>query len=406
MAKATINQSKESKNVNNNGGDLSDQKISEKMKNIQNKFEVCYNKLNMAMIERSEEIKICLTSLIAGEHPLLIGPPGTAKSLLIDSLMKWISSGKKFSALMGKFTTPEELFGTVDLVKLTHDRIYTRNTTGQLPEADLAFLDEIFLSSSAVLNTLLKVLNERTWRNTCGTEIKIPLLMCLAAGNHFPQAGELNALYDRFLMRKRVQPISSQQGRKYLLFGQTSHDVDFDASEQITREEILSARKLSQRMQWSDIAKNGLLTIWREINNAGIKVGDRRMFKTRNAIQAFAFMNGHSKVELKDLMISCHSLWEDPNEQPEKVLKIVAKIADPGIGQLKDIKDMYADLVNQYSNPNVKADVFEIYKKAEVLKKRLEKYMKENDEEDSAEVRTLLKEIESLVKETGKKFAE
>lgn len=404
MAKATLTNVKGNKNVNDNNSGVPDQKISEKMGAIQKKFNDCFVKMNMAMIERSDEIKIILTSLICGEHPLLIGAPGTAKSLLIDSLMKWISSSKKFSALMGKFTTPEELFGTVDLVKLTHDRVYTRNTSGQLPECDLAFLDEIFLSSSAVLNTLLKVLNERTWRNTCGTEMKIPLLMCLAAGNHFPQAGELNALYDRFLFRKRVQPIATASGRKHLLFGATTHEVSFDASEQITREEILNARKYAARMPWSDVAKTGFLTIWKEINNAGIKVGDRRMLKTRNAVQAFAFMNGHTEVQLKDLGISAHSLWEDPNEQPEKVAKIVSKIADPMVGVVSEVRQALSELQTQI-NSNTSNNWFEPYKKAESLKKRIEKLMNESDGDDD-ELKLLVKECEGVVKQFAGKFKE
>ena len=392
------------KNEKNSKGKGSNTAATRTDKEIQDKFKVCYERMNDGLIERSEEIKICLTSLIAGEHPLLIGPPGTAKSLLIDSLMKWISSGKKFSALMGKFTTPEELFGTVDLVKLTHDRIYTRNTTGQLPEADLAFLDEIFLSSSAVLNTLLKVLNERTWRNTCGTEIKVPLLMCLAAGNHFPSAQELGALYDRFLFRKKVKPIESVAGRQKLLFSGSSHGVEFEPDEQITRDEIISARKVSRKLPWTDSARIGFLEIWKQINIAGIRIGDRRMFKTKNAIQAFAFMNGRSQVELKDLTISQHSLWEDPQEQPEKVAKIIRSIADPNNGMVDEFRNALNDLRTKVKTGDPSAG-FDSYKKSEALKRSLEKFIRESEDDDVIkECKLILQEVDPLVKEYAGKF--
>lgn len=398
MAKASVAK----KNVpasNNASADKSD-----KIQSIQAKFKLCYKKLNESLIERNEEVKILLTSLIAGEHPLLIGPPGTAKSLLIDGLMKWISSGKKFSALMGKFTTPEELFGTVDLVKLTHDRVYTRNTAGQLPEADLAFLDEIFLSSSAVLNTLLKVLNERTWRNTCGTEIKVPLLMCLAAGNHFPEAKELNALYDRFLFRKKVRPIESQAGRDSLLFGGT-HQVEFDPGEQITREEILFARKYANKMQWHPVAKKGFIDVWNNINKAGIRIGDRRMLKTKTAIQAYSFLNGNTEVQLKDIIISAHSLWEDPQEQPEKVYKIVSSICDPTSGMVHDFRAIIVQLQDSLKNDKSVKTV-EVYKKAESVKKSIERAINECDDDDSIvdDLKIVLQEANTIVNECGKHF--
>ena len=393
MAKATTKNVQTEKNTSEK---------TDRIQTIQGKFKVCYNKLNQALIERNDEIKIILTSLIAGEHPLLIGPPGTAKSLLIDSLMKWISSGNKFSALMGKFTTPEELFGTVDLVKLTHDRVYTRNTSGQLPEADLAFLDEIFLSSSAVLNTLLKLLNERTWRNTCGTEIKVPLLMCLAAGNQFPEAKELGALYDRFLFRKKVKPIESQAGRDNLLFG-GSHLVEFDSEEQITREEILFARKHSRGMPWHPIAKKAIIDVWNNVNRAGIRIGDRRMLKTKSAVQAYSFLNGNSEVQLKDILISVHSLWEDPQEQPEKVFKIVSSICDPTSGMVHDFRAVLLNLQEQLKDKNSKT--VEVYRKAESLKKSVQRAINESDDQDmTAELNKLLQDADELVREAGKNF--
>lgn len=397
MAKAITATKAEKKPVSSNNGEKFN------ITDIQNKFKLCYKKMNDSLIERSEEIKIVLTSLIAGEHPLLIGPPGTAKSLLIDSMMKWIDSGKKFSALMGKFTTPEELFGTVDLVKLTHERVYTRNTSGQLPEADLAFLDEIFLSSSAVLNTLLKVLNERTWRNTCGTEIRVPLLMCLAAGNQFPTAQELGALYDRFLFRKKVRAIETVSGRDNLLFSGSNHTVSFDPDEQITREEIVYAKKFVRSMQWHNVSKQALMEIWKQINTAGIRVGDRRMLKTKNAIQAFAFLNGHDEVQLKDLAISAHSLWEDPNEQPEKVYKIVSAICDPASGMANDFRIVLSQLQKSLTDPNTKT--FEVYKKAEKLRGNIKKAIAESDDlELTEELKTILAEADTIANETSVKF--
>src|SRR3712207_3745312 len=120
---------------------------------VQAKFQAARRELSAALIERDAEVDLVLTALIANEHPLLVGPPGTAKSLLLDSLMRW-TSGRRFTALLTRFTCPEELFGPVSVRGLKEDR-YVRVTAGKMPEAHLSFLDEVFKASSAVLNTLL-----------------------------------------------------------------------------------------------------------------------------------------------------------------------------------------------------------------------------------------------------------
>src|SRR3954452_2035189 len=146
---------------------------------VQDKFAATRKELSAALIERDDEIDLILTALVAREHPLLVGPPGTAKSLLLDSLMGWMH-GKRFTVLLTKFSTPEELFGPISVAGLKEDR-YRRITAGKLPEADGCFLDEIWKASSAILNTLLRLLNERVFDRGDGELTPVPLRLCLAA---------------------------------------------------------------------------------------------------------------------------------------------------------------------------------------------------------------------------------
>jgi MoxR-like ATPase len=125
------------------------------------KFVATRREMASALIERDDEIDLVLTALIAKEHVLLVGPPGCAKSLLLDSLLAW-AGGAKFAILLTKYTVPEEVVGPVSLAGLKSDR-YLRITAGKLPEADFVYLDEVFKASSAILNTLLRLLNERTF---------------------------------------------------------------------------------------------------------------------------------------------------------------------------------------------------------------------------------------------------
>jgi MoxR-like ATPase len=128
---------------------------------LQAKFAAARVELASSLIEREDEIDVVLTAPLAHEHVLLVGPPGCGKSLLLDSLLSW-TGGTKFSLLFTKFTCPEECFGPVSLMALKEDK-YLRITTGKLPEANYAFHDEILKASSAILNTLLKILNERVY---------------------------------------------------------------------------------------------------------------------------------------------------------------------------------------------------------------------------------------------------
>ena len=181
------------------------------------KIALARRELSAALIERDDEIDLALTALLAGEHLLLVGPPGCGKSLLLDSLLAW-AGGARFAILFTKFTTPEEVVGPVSLSALKADK-YVRVTAGKLPEAEFAFLDEIFKASSAILNTLLKVLNERTFDAGDRVVRAVPLKLCVAASNEWPSSDsgkELSALLDRFLFRKSVRPIASQTGRQRL----------------------------------------------------------------------------------------------------------------------------------------------------------------------------------------------
>ena len=128
--------------------------------------------LKKLFIERDEIVDGALLALIAGQHLLLIGPPGTAKSMLAKELCRRID-GSYFEWLLTKFTTPEEIFGPVSLPALEQGR-FERVTAHKLPESEVAFLDEIFKANSAILNSLLTILNERRFYQ--GTQVvEVPL---------------------------------------------------------------------------------------------------------------------------------------------------------------------------------------------------------------------------------------
>lgn len=292
---------------------------------VRDKFTTVRTELGESLIERSEEIDLLLTALIAGEHLLLVGPPGCGKSLLIDSLMRW-THGSKFSCLLNRFSMPEEILGMYSLSELKLDK-FVRITTNKLPESQYVFLDEIFRASPAILNVLLKIFNEKVFDKGDGVARRVPLEICLGAANDWPSGDEaksLGALVDRFMLRKSVAPISSMAGRQRLLWD--NKPPEFSTS--LSAHELIAARLDSRGVSWSKEAKVALESILDELSRQGVKPSDRRIFKSVAIVQAYAWLNGAEEVQPEHLEILQHILWSE-QEETSKVRSVILQIAAP-----------------------------------------------------------------------------
>lgn len=163
--------------------------------------------LSSGFVGREEEARVAVLALLTRQHAVFIGEPGTAKSALIRRLSQLVQC-KYFYYLLSKYTVPDELVGAIDPVQYKQGK-FVRNVTGKLPQAELAFVDEIFKGSSETLNTLLNIMNERLFVDSDGTVYNCPLHSLYGASNELPSDSELAAFYDRFLLRHFVRRIDA-----------------------------------------------------------------------------------------------------------------------------------------------------------------------------------------------------
>lgn len=289
------------------------------------------SQLTQGLIEREQTIKLTLLAALAGEHILLIGPPGTGKSLVSRRLHLVFQDTPYFERLLTKFSVPEELFGPLSIQALEQDQ-YTRLTKGYLPQASIAFLDEIFKANSAILNALLTLLNEREFDNGILRE-KAPLISVIGASNELPEEANLSALYDRFLFRQYVEPVS-KSGFKQLL-GLSTADDELTV-EQLSHEELHYIQQHSKKIELSAEAMQFLIELRKWCAENQIQVSDRRWRKIASMLRVSAFTNGQSQVTIWDCWLVQHCIWEKP-EQAELVASMYEQYCGKSVVNLQNL---------------------------------------------------------------------
>lgn len=325
------------------------------------------------LVGREQLAELIVLAAVAQEHILVIGPPGTAKSAVVRRVAQSMG-GRYFEYLLGRFTEPSELFGTVDLKKLREGTVET-DVSGMLPEADIVFLDEVFLGSTAILNTLLGVLNERRFRRG-HTQIDCPLRVCVAASNGLPEDEALAAFGDRFLLHLFVESVPDNQLEAMLAGGWQSERRQIPS--------LLGLNELDTLGQaLGDVDLSAVRPLLaqaiRRLREAGIQLSDRRIVKSQRLIAAAALLGGRTEASEADLWPLLYVLPTQETQQSGREL----------------LGELFAGSSNSHLFSAVEEATLQPMSRLNRLLETAEDYLARSEPPSNQQLESLLREIDS-----------
>jgi MoxR-like ATPase len=282
-------------------------------------------------VEREELAEGIMLAIVCKAHICVVGPPGAAKSAVLDTLQGVFTDAKFFDTLFNRFLVEDDVFGPRSLTALKQDR-WERVTDGYLADSEFANLDEIFKANGSILNALLKILNERKYAGA-----QRPLWTAVAASNELQEDESLDALWDRFLLRLEVKYVESESAFKKLI---AKRAPKFVAPYTISMDELKAAHEeaMSISPKLSDAVLTEMMRIRKTLATQGVTVSDRRWIAVGDLLRAAAWLDGASEVELDHLGVLRFALWKEP-AQIVNVKSVLASLDQGPVQQASKIID-------------------------------------------------------------------
>jgi MoxR-like ATPase len=293
--------------------------------------------MNSKFIARKVAINGMVTGALAGQHILMLGVPGLAKSEFARYFVSCLGLGNKFSdEQFHAQTTQSELFGGVDFETLVTKNVFRKVRVNNFCDAEAVNLDEIFKGSKASLNTMLRFLNEGVLKDeNTGKLTKLPLKLVMASSNEIPSPDDgLGALFDRFLYKIYLRKISNRADLMLLL----ELDGDVFTHNPIITVDIDSIRADVKGVRLTDATMNTYGNLFDEVNKTNIFISDRTWRKSASVVKAAAWLAGRDETLPEDLFVLGNVLWTNPDDIPV-IERLLAQVCFPQLTELYDIID-------------------------------------------------------------------
>ncbi len=304
---------------------------------LRDKFKSLESSLSSQLVEREELIRGCLIAMLARKHVFMIGPPGTAKSLATEKITGSVAGANYFEWLMDMHTKPEDLFGIHKISAMEQDR-FERNMTGMMPEANIVFLDEIWKSSGAILNALLKLMDESRRFYDGPHRIPTPIMSVFGASNEMPDDTEnLSALFDRFMLRYFVGDIVDDANFLKML-----RTKKIAICVTLTLDELKQAQAEVDQVDTSmvDVLLKDLRA---KLKNEGFEFSPRRWREALVILQAHAWLEGRTVAGYDDLEVLKHVFWNEPKDR-RKIAEVIMKMVSPEVQKALELLDLATQL--------------------------------------------------------------
>lgn len=272
---------------------------------------------------REELVEAVTLAFLARGHVLALGPPGTAKSAVLRSLLAGLSGGTYFETLMTSQSDVQDLVGPLSIAALRDRDAREHVTAGYLPDATFAFLDEVFKASGGTRNTLLAILNERLFAGRA-----VPLWTCVGASNELADADDSGAFWDRWLFRVQVDYLTNDDDFRAVL-GNAANNVAYQPIVSLTLGDLGLAADAVQTVKIPEPVINGIVQIKAALAQAGVVVSDRRWVQVVGAVKAAAWLDGVYEAEVEHLQALRYCLWSKAEDIPR--VKAVLDTLDRGV---------------------------------------------------------------------------
>lgn len=249
----------------------------------------------MQLLGYQDVARIAEVAVYSKEHLLLIGPPGTAKSLFARKFFSQFE-GELFMTQLSRWSDETTLFGPPDFKRLRSEGILCWKPAGLLV-AEWAFLDEIFDASDVLLRTLLGILNEREFRRGA-FHVKVPLQSAIATANYTRINEVTEAVIDRFCFVMESPCLTAEQ--RLALWQEFSIPLNGDENgtgERISLSRIFEIRERAKQVSVpAEVAQLG--------SEFSVKLGfsPRREAKAAWVTKVYAAMYGRQVATFDDLL--------------------------------------------------------------------------------------------------------